>query len=192
LSHEDGIGGNIRAHEDDYFRKNDRELIEILRKADDAAKARQALEQETGIHDPEMLRELSELGFTLETIVLLPIVPLLQVAWAENGISTAERKLILDLARSRGVVPGDPADRQLAQWLESRPSEETFHKATRLITAVVDSPAPHRVEMTPEELMEHCNRIAHASGGIFGIGTVSPEERAVLDEVATTLKLRAR
>ena len=189
MTQDDRFGGNIRAHEDDYFRKKDRELIESLRKADQSSRERQALEQQTGIHDPEMLRELSELGFTLETISLLPLVPVLQVAWAENGISTAERRLIIDLARSRGITPGDAADRQLSEWLESKPSDATFHKATRLIAAMVDAP-DHRIEFSPDQLIEYCGRIAQASGGIFGIGAVSAEERTVLEEVAAALKAR--
>ena len=44
LAKEDGITGNIRAHEDDYFRKKDRELIENLRNADVAARQRSVLE----------------------------------------------------------------------------------------------------------------------------------------------------
>jgi hypothetical protein len=136
-----------------------------------------------------MLRELSDLGFTLETISLLPLVPVLQVAWAENGISSAERRLIVDLARSRGISQGDPADQQLSEWLDAKPSEATFQKATRLIAAIVDAP-DHGIDLSPDQLIEQCDRIAHASGGLFGIGAVSAEERAVLQQVAAALKAR--
>src|SRR5262245_24323142 len=140
VTHSDGITDHVRAREEEHFRKKDRELIEKLRKADAEAKNRRALEQETGIHDPGMLEELSALGFTPDTIPLLPIIPVLQVAWAKAGISTAERTLIANLARARGIKPGSAADHQLSDWLEHRPSEETFHKATRLIRAILDSP----------------------------------------------------
>ena len=39
-----------------------------------------------------------------------------------------------------------------------------------------------------DELIALCNRIAHASGGIFGIGRVSPEERVALAEIVATIK----
>ena len=77
MTNPDGITDHIRAREEEHFRKKDRELIEKLRQADAAAKARLALEQEAGLHDPEMLRELDLLGFTPETIGLLPLVPVL-------------------------------------------------------------------------------------------------------------------
>jgi hypothetical protein len=186
----DGITDHVRAREEEHFRKKDRELIEKLRQADAAAKARQALEQEMGIHDPDVLRELNLLGFTPDTIALLPLVPVLQVAWAKDGVSTAERTLIVNLARSRGIAAGTQADRQLTLWLGHRPSEETFHKANRLIAAIVGSPAGGSLHLTAAELVDQCDRIAHASGGIFGIGRVSAEERAALEEISAAVKKR--
>jgi len=185
----DGITEHIRAQEDEYFRKKDRELVEMLRKADADAKARAALEQETGLHDPDMLRELDLLGFTPDTISLLPLIPVLQVAWAKAGVSGAERKLILNVARARGIQDSSPADHVLKLWLEVKPSEETFRKATRLISAIIESP-DHRVQVSADELLEYCEKIAHSSGGIFGIGVVSPEERAAIQAIAAALNKR--
>lgn len=186
----DGITDNIRAREEEHFRKKDRELIEKLRKADAAAKARQALEQQTGVHDADVLRELDLMGFTPDTIALLPLVPVLQVAWAKDGVSSAERTLVVNLARSRGIALGSATDRQLSHWLDHRPSDDTFHKANRLIAAIVGSPDAGSLHLTAKELVEQCDRIAHASGGIFGIGRVSAEERAALEEIAAAVKNR--
>jgi len=190
VTHSDGITDHIRAREEEHFRQKDRELIERLRRADADAKMRRALEQETGIHDPAMLEELAALGFTPDTIPLLPLIPVLQVAWAKAGISSAERVLVTNLARARGIKPGTVADHQLSDWLEHRPSEETFHKATRLIRAIVDSPDGGHLHLSADKLIENCDRIAHASGGIFGIHRVSPEEKAAIAEIAAAVKKR--
>jgi hypothetical protein len=187
--HKDGITEHIRAQEDEYFRKKDRELVELLRRADADAKARAALEAQTGLHDADMLRELDALGFTPDTISLLPLIPVLQVAWAKAGVSNAERKLILNVARARGIEDGSAADHVLKLWLEVKPSEETFHKATRLIGAIIEAPA-HHVDVSADELLAYCERIAHSSGGLFGIGAVSTEERAAIREIAAALKDR--
>lgn len=190
MTNPDGMTDHIRAREDEHFRKKDRELIDKLRQADAAAKTRLALEQETGLHDPEMLRELDLLGFTPATIALLPLMPVLRVAWAEGGVSLAERTLIVDLARARGIAAGGAADHQLHEWLEHQPSEDTFHKATRLIGAMVGTPHGEAVHVTPDELIAHCETIAHASGGIFGIGSVSAEEKAALAKIAAAITKR--
>ena len=52
------------------------------------AATRKGLEDATGIHDPEQIQELQALGFTLADVPLLPLMPVLQVAWAEGGVSS--------------------------------------------------------------------------------------------------------
>src|SRR5690242_19549447 len=117
MSEIDGITHDVRSREDEYFRSKDRELIEKMRQAAAASEARSELETRSGIHDPALLQELQALGFTPDTVSLLPLVPIVQVAWAEAGVSDDERELILRFARERGITPGGAADAQLAGWL---------------------------------------------------------------------------
>lgn len=177
-----------RAFEDEYFRKKDRELIEKMRRAAAAEQARTEMGQKVGITDPALLTELESLGFTPETVTLLPLVPIVQVAWAEGGVSDAERKLILTIARSRGITEGSAADRTLASWLQSNPGEAVFAKATRLIRAMLD--APDHGDLTADGLVKQAEAIAAASGGILGINKVSAEERELLASLAEQLKRR--
>lgn len=169
---------------------NDDELIERVRRASVAEHERHVLETQTGIRDAAMLEQLQELGFTPATIPLLPLIPVLQVAWAEGGVSVAERTAILNLARSRGIEVGSDADYQLVEWLDRRPSGETFHQATRLVAAMVEHPGEGFDDMTADDLLNYCEQIAHASGGIFGIGALSEGERKALEEIAVQLKAR--
>ena len=185
-----GITDDIRKREEEYFRRKDRELIEKMRRASETAQARKALEEETGIHDPQMLEQLEELGFTPDTIALLPLIPVLQVAWAEAGVSPAERKAILALARARGIADGSAADHQLKAWLDHRPSGDTFRRAMRLIAAMVEHPEQGHADITADDLLKYCEEIAHASGGLFGIGAVSAEEQAAMQQIAAELKKR--
>ena len=190
MSSGDGITDDVRKREEEYFRRKDRELIERMRRDAEAAAARRELESATGITDPENLRDLEALGFTPATIGLLPLIPVLQVAWAEGGISTAEREMIINLARSRDVEPGSAADQQLHAWLDSRPSDDTFRKAGRLIAAMLDHPEGTELHVTADDLIKYCEQIAHASGGLFGFGKVSAEEKETLQQIATQLKKR--
>jgi hypothetical protein len=190
VAQNDGITDDIRKREEEYFRRKDRELIDKMRAASESAAARKALEEETGIHDPAMLEDLEALGFTPDTITLLPLIPVLQVAWAEGGVSPAERKAILGLARARGIADGSVAAHQLKTWLEQAPSAETFRKARRLIGAMVEHPEEGHADITADDLLKYCEEIAHASGGLFGIGSVSAEEQAALKQIAAELKKR--
>ena len=179
-----------RSREDEYFWKKDQELIEKMRRAAAADEARREMGAKAGLHDPELVAELDALGFTVETIVLLPLMPLVQVAWAEGGVSSAERQLIVKLARSRGVAEGSAADRQLASWLATHPGEEVFARATRLIRAMLASPTAAAGTLNADDLVKYCESIASASGGLLGINKVSAEERAVLGQLAADLKGR--
>lgn len=190
MSNKDGITDDVRKREEEYFRRKDRELIERMRQQAEAAETRKQLEAATGIHDPESLKDLEALGFTPRTLPLLPLVPLIQVAWAEGGISTAEREMIVNLARTRDIEPGSAADEQLQAWLHTRPSDDTFRKAGRLIAAILDHPGGTEMHVSADDLLKYCEQIANASGGLFGFGKVSAEERMALEEIASQLKKR--
>jgi hypothetical protein len=144
--------------------------------------------QKVGITDPELLKELDALGFTPETVVLLPLVPVVQMAWAEGDVSAAEGALLVKLARSRGIAEGSAADRRLADWLERRPPEHVFTQATRLIRAMLAS--SDQRDLTAADLVKQCEAIATASGGLLGINRVSTEERQLLASLAEQLGKR--
>ena len=190
MSDNDGINSDIRSREEEYFRRKDRELVEHLRRAAEADASRRALERTSGIHDPVMLQELEALGFTPDTVSLLPLVPIVQVAWAEGGVSDDERRLIVQFARGRNIREGSLADQQLSAWLEQRPSEAVFARATRLIRAMLDHPGGQTGSWSIDELIHHCEEIAEASGGILGFHKISGEERALLGRIQSALKGR--
>lgn len=179
-----------RSLEEDYFRKKDKELIEKMRHAAAAEQARGEMGRKTGLADPELLEELEELGFTPDTVSLLPLVPVLQMAWAEGGVTSAERDLLVKVARTRGIDAGSAADRHLSAWLDRRPDPAVFTKAGRLIRAMLDAGSPESGSLSAEELVRYCEKIAAASGGILGIGRISAEEKALLSTIAADLKTR--
>jgi hypothetical protein len=185
----DAFGTRGRSFEDDYIRKRDRELIEKIRQASAAEDARQAMGQKTGLSDPALLEELQQLGFTPETVSLVPLLPVVQVAWAEGGVSDAERELVIRLARSRGIEAGSDGDQRLHDWLARRPSDAVFERGGRLIRALFDA-APANSGLTANDLVKYCEEIAAASGGFLGIGRISGEERVLLEKIAAGLTSR--
>lgn len=189
MAEKDIFADRGRSLEDEYFRKKDRELLDKMRQAAEAGQVRADMGAKTGLTAPQLLDELQALGFTPDTVVLLPLVPVVQVAWAEGGVTAAERALIVTLARARGIGQGSAADLQLGDWLDRRPSEDVFSRATRLIRAMLASPGEER--LSADDLVRHCQSIATASGGIFGINTVSAEERQLLASIVEALKGRA-
>jgi len=186
----DFLDDRRRASEDDYFRKKDRELIEKMRQAAEADRARTELSTRTGVSDPALIAELGALGFTPDTISVLPLVPVVQMAWAEGGITPAERDLLVRLARGRGITAGSAADQQLSDWMSRRPSDEVFSRATRLIRAMLDTGTAAAASMSADDVIKYSESIAAASGGLFGIGKISSEERETLAQIVSALKAR--
>jgi hypothetical protein len=190
MSEHEFLDDRRRGLEEDYFRRKDRELIEKMRQATADQQTRAELSASTGLNDPELVRQLQELGFTRETIDVLPLVPIVQMAWAEGGITPAERSLLVRLARERGIAEGSAADRRLTDWMTRRPAEEVFDRATRLIGAILEAGGHAGGAVTADDLIKYCESIAAASGGIFGIGKISADERATLAKIAAELKAR--
>jgi hypothetical protein len=191
MTERDLLAERGRSLEDDYFRKRDQELIEKMRGTAAADRARAEMGQKAGITDAEVLQELQALGFTPDTVILLPLVPAVQIAWEEGGVSPAERDLIVQLARSRGVAEGSAADGVLAEWMAARPRAGVFANATRLIRAMLDSPETMGAQrLSADELVKHCESIAAASGGLLGMNRISAQERQLLAALAAQLKAR--
>ena len=134
----DAFAKRGRALEEDYFRRKDRELIEKIRQAAATEQVRKDLGRQAGLDDPQLLQELHDLGFTPDTVGLLPLVPIIQMAWAEGGITKAERELILRLARSRGGrggerrrSPADGVDNQPTSGSRVRPRQAPHSRDAR-------------------------------------------------------------
>ena len=182
------MADEARSREDEYFWKKDQELIEKMRRQASAEQANRQMGIKSGLEDPEMIQELAALGFTIDTVDLLPLIPLLQVAWAEGAVTDAERQLIIKLARARGIAEGSAADRQLSTWLATAPDAQVFTRSTRLIRAMLASGTPAGAGLDPDALVKYCEEIAAASGGILGMRKVSAEERALLSQIAAELR----
>jgi hypothetical protein len=187
---DDPLAGQKRANEEEYFQRKDRELLEKVRQRAKVEEQLRAIGEKAGVTDPEIIRELADLGFTPETVRLLPLMPILEVAWSEGGVTPPERKMLIDLARARGTEEGSAADRQLVDWLDRQPAESVFRRAGRLISALFASGG--RLEMSKEDLLKYCEAIADASGGLFGIRRVSSGERAALGRIADEIKSRQK
>ncbi|HKY19754.1 MAG TPA: hypothetical protein VJM31_00930 [Vicinamibacterales bacterium] len=178
-----------RAHtlEEDYFRRKEKEVIEKMRRNAEAEAERRKLGDQAGVANDEVLRDLQELGYTAETVMLLHLVPLIQVAWAEGSVSDHERELIVQAARSRGVTAGSTADQQLGKWLSIRPSDELFEKTLRAIRTILEARPAEERQASERDLVSLATAIASASGGILGFGAVTEDERKALARISHAL-----
>jgi hypothetical protein len=184
----DAFAERGRSLEEEYFHRKEREVIEKMRVRAAADEQRRRLGQETGVANDEVLHDLQDLGYTPETVMLLHLVPLIQIAWAEGGVTQKERDLIVKAARSRGITAGSPADQQLDLWLAQRPSGELFEKTLRAIRTILQAQPDDARAASEKDLLSLASAIATASGGIVGFRAVSDEERQILAHISEELK----
>lgn len=157
-------------------------LRQAASKEESRTQTREELRSRTGLPEPQ-IEELEALGFTGDTVSLLPLVPVLRVAWAEGRVTDAERTALINLARARHIEDGSAADQQLKDWLTHRPTDELFASAGHLIAAILSG--ANVENLSADDLVKYCEVIASASGGMFGIHRISAEERALIASIAS-------
>lgn len=188
MSDKDAFADRRRSQEEEYFHKREQELIAKMRKRGADEENRKQIAERTRITDETLLQELQAAGYTPETVALVELLPLVQVAWADGAVSTRERDVIVEKARGRGIEQGSEADRKLTEWLTERPSDDALGIALRGISAMLQARPPGERDAMRQELLSSCSGIASASGGVLGFGKVSDEEQALLDRIQGALE----
>ena len=173
-----------RGREDAYFRKKDAELIEELRRKFREQQDRERFANEVGVHDEQILKTLDELGFSRDTVMMLHLVPLVQVAWSDGAVTDAERAKIYEVAALRGVTPGTPGYAMLEKLLDNRPSDRAFEVCWQVIRAMMAAWPEEKRRDFEVSLPSYAAEVASVSGGLLGYRATSPEEKAELERVA--------
>ena len=175
------------AHEESYHRRRDEALIEKLRLEMERQKTADAIKEQTSVADEELLQRLAEFGITQETVPVLHLLPLLDVAWADGEIQDNERTLLLDAAEATGVVSG-PARERFEAYLSTPPPRDLVTAATDFIAQLLHVLPEGERDAIKGNLVEYSWRVADACGGVFGLwGRVEEEEKSALERIAKRL-----
>jgi hypothetical protein len=177
-----------RSLEDEFFRREDKRLIEQLNALKAVEVTREALSKASGITAPAVLDKLIELGIRAETVAALSIVPLVEVAWADGAIDPKERRAVLERA---GVSHDSTAGTLLATWLDRRPDPKLLTAWTHLVQAMSQQLGPEEAARLKTGLLERARAVAGASGGTFGLGSkISSAEAAALAKLEAAFPSR--
>ncbi len=179
------VTGRNRSKEEEYFLRAEAELLDKVRSRVAKEAERRALGEYHGVEDEELLKAFQEAGYDRDTVQILHLVPILQVAWVDGEISKAEREEILRIAAARNVVEGTPVHAKLLSWLETPPSQQFFERTTEIITRLIDLfPEDKRTSLT-SDVMTASLAVASASGGFLGFGSkVSADEKYLIEKFA--------
>jgi hypothetical protein len=139
----------------------------------------------TGVTDATTLYVALAAGFTADTANLLPLAPLVLVAWADGTMSDRERAVILDAASAGHVEPQSRADHRLHAWMADCPGPPFWRASLHVLGAVMRAlPREVRADRM-QHLLAGCEAVAAASRDGFGFGRATGEgERQTLARIA--------
>ena len=173
--------------EEEFFRREDKRLVENLRQAAQREGAREALARASGIKNPEVLERLIALDVRPETVTALSLVPLVDVAWADGLLDDAERRTILERADTAGIAPGSSERALLEAWLTRRPDPKLLTAWAHLVQGLCEQMTREEVAALKEGLLDRARAVAGASGGFLGMGSkVSGAEADVIRRLEST------
>jgi len=130
----------------------------------------------------DVAEEALAVGFDRDTARVLPLVPLIQMAWADGSVSSAESRTVRELAKRFGLEPDSEAFDFLRLMLSEQPSDLFFDRVNRVVRHLI---ASDNATWDQDSLVDLVEEVAKASGGFFGLtDPINADERALLREFA--------
>jgi hypothetical protein len=179
----DGLEERGRALENQFYDKENKEKLVHLKEKLDTQKSKDELRKASGMTDDSVLERLVHLGLNAKTIAALSLVPLIQVAWADNSIQENERTSILQGAHGKGLEAGTDGYELLNTWLSKRPDDELFVAWEAYIKALASQLNDEQNRLLKNQIVGFAKMVAASAGGILGFGKVSATEEKVLSRI---------
>jgi hypothetical protein len=132
---------------------------------------------------------LRALGMDKTSFRALPLLPLVQVAWADGRIQNEERALIMDIARTTYELSEDGL-LLLDNWLHHPPSKAYVERGQETLIALCRrerATHPNRNLLT--DVITLSEQVASAAGGFFGLGAITRTETDALKKIAKALSI---
>ena len=170
-----------RALEESFFAKKNEQLLDDLRAELAQADRKRALAESAGIDDENTLDLLLEADISATSIIAFKLLPLIEVAWADDSIDQRERDAILSAAEAGGIQSSE-VTYQLLQNVLHQPLTEELKTAWRAYAgALAESLSESQYEAFRSEVLGKAHEVAQSAGGILGIGNKisSVEERVM-------------
>jgi len=175
-------GGPVDLEEVFFAEKHARQLDELRKQAEHKDR-REALRKVVRIQDDQFLDRLIAMGIRPERAMVLRLIPLIFVAWADGSVDERERNAILDAAGKQGLAAEDLAQELLGDWLERRPDPKLLDTWKAYIREIWKQFTPDEQLQMRANLLASTREVAEAAGGFLGIASISSAEREVLDDL---------
>jgi uncharacterized tellurite resistance protein B-like protein len=133
---------------------------------------------------------LANLRVPREAYRVVMLLPLVYVAWADGKMHKTERRLILNIAKDKGLLEHGGAE-ALERWLTDPPSDAQLAadlQVLKNLTLSADEIAKDFGADEQQQLLAWCQEVADAAGSLLGLSSPRAEsELAALQTIATAL-----
>jgi hypothetical protein len=189
MSAKQPIRERARSLEDQFFAKQEKELVEAIRQRSAKSTHQQAISEASGVLDETVIAELVRLKLTAETLTAFRLVPLVEIAWADQRLDEKEKRAILEAASQAGIEPGFPAYGLLEVWLAAPPGDALMEAWKSVVESLRATLTYDAVLEMRNQVLGGARKVAEASGGILGLGQkISDAEQAMLDELGAAFE----
>ncbi len=178
-----------KALEEEFFRKQNERLAAELRMKRLTEEAKSDMSRLSGITDDAVLDKLVEMGIGADTLAAITLVPLVEVAWADDHMDDPEREAILAGAAENGIEAGSPAYALLEDWLVNRPPPRLLGTWRDYVGALCDEMLPEQRQHLKRDVLAKARAVAEAAGGFLGMKKVSREESQIYEILETAFKV---
>lgn len=169
--------------EEKFFAKQNERLLRELREKAKVEEKRKALQAVVKVKDPTIIEHLLELGVGPESILAVALVPLAAVSWADGSLDDKERKAILKAASERGVEPGSANYTMLEVWLKEKPNQQLMDAWKKYARGIWEQLTESEKVLMRDSILGRAREIAEAAGGFLGVASITPQEKALLEEL---------
>ena len=174
--------GPVDLEEAFFAEKHARHLKEMRKQAEHEDR-REALRKVVRVQDEAFLDRLIAMGIGPERAIVLRLIPLIFVAWADGSVDERERKAILEAAGKQDLAAEDLAQELLGDWLERKPDPRLLDTWKAYIREVWPQFSSDEQDQMRANLLTSTREVAEAAGGFLGIASISSAERLVLDDL---------
>jgi hypothetical protein len=182
---EEFLGERKRYLEEEFFKKQEKTLLERMHAAQAQQTRRDALAQAAGVTDAAVLDKLLALGIDADTLLAMRLVPVVVVAWADGALDTKERQAVTASLANVGMAPDSPATQMVTNWLQSPPPPALFDAWQAYIASLCAQLSATERESLRTSVLGQARAVAEAAGGFLGFGSkVSQAEETVLQTLA--------
>jgi hypothetical protein len=94
-----------------------------------------------------------------------------------------ERKAILKAASERAIEPGSANYTMLEFWLREKPSQQLIDAWKKYARGIWEQLTESERILMRESILGRAREIAAAAGGFWGVASISPQEKALLEEL---------